>query len=74
MTLIRAARAARFSISRTGRPDHSKNKQSGGSSMTTPTITIKPIDNGTDDITAANNASGVIWCGKETGPFYQGGE
>jgi hypothetical protein len=35
--------------------------------MTTPTITINPIDNGTDVITAANNAAGVVWSGQETG-------
>lgn len=35
--------------------------------MTTPTITINTIDNGTNVITAADAASGVTWSGSETG-------
>jgi hypothetical protein len=35
--------------------------------MTTPTLTINPINNGTDVVTAANNTSGVTWTGDETG-------
>jgi hypothetical protein len=35
--------------------------------MTTPTLTINPINNGTDVITSANNTSGVTSTGDETG-------